>query len=166
MEIRPERPEDAETIRDLTYAAFKPMPYSNGGDECRIPDSLRAAGVLTLSLVAVVDGELVGQVTFSPVAIDGREGGYFGLGPVSVAPDRQFKGIGSALIREGLARLKDMGADGCVLLGNPEYYSRFGFMGDAGLTYADFPPGPFQCLAFKGPPPKGKVTYHPSFENA
>jgi putative acetyltransferase len=166
MKIRQERPEDAGVIRQLTYDAFKPMPYSNGGDEARIPNSLRAAGVLTLSLVAEEAGEIIGQITFSPVMINGEAGQFYGLGPVAVSPARQFAGIGSALIREGLAQLEAMGADGCVLLGNPDYYARFGFVSDPGLTYGDFPPGPFQVLVFKGQVPRGKVTFHPSFENA
>lgn len=104
MEIRQERPEDIEGIRQITKAAFEPIEHSSQ-TEAAIVDALRSAGALTVSLVAVADGEIVGHVAFSPVTIDGADKGWYDLGPVSVRPDRQKEGIGGALIREGLARL-------------------------------------------------------------
>jgi len=163
MQIRQERPEDAKTIHALTDAAFKGMPFSDG-TEARVIDGLRAASALTLSLVAVQDGAIVGHVAFSPVTINGAAGDWYGLGPVSVWPDRQRSGIGQALIREGLLRLRSMGAGGCVLLGDPAYYARFGFENDPDLRHAGAPDWAFQCLTLNGPRPIGEVSFHPAFE--
>lgn len=161
MDIRPENPADAGAIAALTTAAFATAPHASG-TEAAIIAALRAAGALHLSLVAD-DGGIVGHVAFSPVHIDGREAGWFGLGPVSVAPERQGCGIGSALIREGLARLARAGASGCVLLGDPAYYRRFGFKADPGLILPDVPPEYFQRLVLAGPPARGVVAFHPGF---
>lgn len=163
MQIRPEHPDDIDTIRRLTTAAFKEMPYSSG-TEAAIVDALRSAGALVLSIVAVQDGEIVGHVAFSPVSINGEAKGWYGLGPVSVWPARQGKGIGQALIRDGLSRLKAMNAQGCVVLGDPAYYGRFGFTSDPDLRYGDAPPEYFQRLAFTDAVPKGEVTFHAGFD--
>jgi putative acetyltransferase len=163
MQITPERPEDAAAIRALTEAAFKDMPHSNQ-TEARIIDALRAARALTLSLVAIEDGVIVGHAAFSPVQIAGAPGDWYGLGPVSVRPDRQRSGIGQALIREGLQRLKSRKAAGCVVLGDPAYYGRFGFEADPDLHYGDAPPVYFQRIILEGPPPKGEVRFHRGFD--
>jgi len=164
-QIRPERPADADAIRDLTDKAFRGAPHSDG-TEAGIVEALRADGALTLSLVAVIAGEIVGHAAFSPVTIAGAAGDWHGLGPVSVTPDHQRRGIGQAMIREGLQRLADMNATGCVVLGDPGYYARFGFESDAGLRYGDVPPGYFQRLIFKGPAPAGEVRYNAAFDGA
>ncbi|GKQ56000.1 hypothetical protein BRSPCE3_68550 [Bradyrhizobium sp. Ce-3] len=96
--------------------------------------------------------------------IDGVAGRWYGLGPISVTPDLQRQGIGGALIREGLARLAALNADGCVLLGDPAYYSRFGFIRDHSLTYGGTPSPYFQRLVLRGEPPKGDASYHPAFD--
>ncbi|MDB5494560.1 MAG: hypothetical protein JWP86_1897 [Phenylobacterium sp.] len=162
MQIRRERPEDATTIHALTDAAFMGRPFSDGA-EAQVIDGLRATGALTLSLVATHDREIVGHIAFSPVTINGEAGGWFGLGPVSVWPDRQRTGIGQGLIREGLRRLRAMGAGGCVLLGDPAYYARFGFENDPNLRNVGAPPWAFQCLTLNGPRPRGEVSFHPCF---
>lgn len=162
MEIRPETAADAPAIAALTTAAFAGAPHASG-TEAAIVAALRAAGALSLSLVAVEAGRIIGHVAFSPVRIDGRDRGWFGLGPISVAPDRQGRGIGAALIREGLARLRECGAGGCVLLGDPGYYTRFGFVADPGLRLPEVPPHYFLRLVLAGPPPVGSVAYHPGF---
>lgn len=148
LRIEPERPGDARAISAMTTAAFAPMPFSDG-DEASVIDDLRQAGALTLSLVAITArDELVGHIAFSPVQIDGQPGDWCGLGPVCAAPGRQRQGVGSALITAGLDRLRDLGASGCVLLGNPDYYRRFGFLSGPTLTYHGQPnpllpaPGP------------------------
>lgn len=161
--IRPETPADADAIAALTTAAFATARHASGA-EAAIVAALRGAGALTLSLVADQAGHLLGHAAFSPVTIDGRPGTWFGLGPVSVAPDRQRQGIGTALIREGLARLRQSGAAGCVVLGDPAYYGRFGFRGDTLLRYGQVPPHLFQCLAFTGTTPAGEVAYHTAFD--
>jgi putative acetyltransferase len=163
MQIRQERPEDVATIRALTEAAFKGMPFSDQ-TEAKVIDALRAAGALTLSLVATEGGEIISHVAFSPVRINGEAGDWYCLGPVSVWPDHQRTGIGQALIREGLQRLQSMGGGGCVLLGDPAYYRRFGFESDTDLYDVDAPPGAFQRLTLNGARPSGEVTFHPAFD--
>lgn len=124
--IRQECPADYDAIHDLTRWAFQGRPYA-GGDEQDVIDRLRATDALTLSLVAEDQGGLSGQITFSPAINSDGSQPWFALGPVSVTPERQNQGIGGELIRQGLARIKALGALGCILTGNPEYYRRFGF---------------------------------------
>jgi putative acetyltransferase len=162
LQIRDERHEDTDAIRTLTRAAFLDAPHS-AGTEAAIVDALRDAGALAISLVAVEKGAVVGHVAFSAVTIDGQPQGWFGLGPVSVEPSRQRAGVGRALIREGLGRLRAMGAGGCVVLGEPAYYGRFGFVSDPALTYPGVPPEYFQCLVLSGDHPSGVVAYHAGF---
>jgi putative acetyltransferase len=163
MEIRRERPGDEETISSLITAAFANAEHSDG-TEAAIVEGLRKAGALTLSLVADVEGEPIGHIAFSPVTIDGRHFGWFGLGPVAVRPDQQGSGIGSALVREGLTRLDHMGAAGCVLVGEPAYYDRFGFAPNERLKFPGLPAEYFQVLSFAGDMPNGVVAYHPAFD--
>jgi putative acetyltransferase len=80
-----------------------------------------------------------------------------------VAPDHQGQGIGAGLIREGLAQLKALGAQGCVLLGDPAYYGRFGFQNDPRLTLAGVPPEYFQALPVTTEGPQGAVAFHAAF---
>lgn len=165
MIIRPENPKDISSIRALTEAAFVGVEHSSQ-TEGAIVDALRAADALTLSLVAERDGSIIGHVGFSPVLIDGEELGWFGLGPVSVLPSFQRSGVGSALVKEGLDRLASRGAQGCVVLGDPDYYSRFGFRSDHALRYGDVPPQYFQSQVLGGESASGEVTYHAGFEAA
>jgi len=163
LRIDPERPGDVIEIGQITAAAFAPMQFSSGA-EARIIDALREAGALSVSLVATTaDGELVGHIAFSPVRIDDQPGDWYALGPVSVAPQMQRRGVGSALITKGLDRLRELMARGCVLLGSPDYYSRFGFLSEPTLTYQGKPNAYFQRLVLKGPPAKGDVSFHPAF---
>ncbi len=162
IEIRPEKAEDVEAIRQVTDAAFKLNPHSYG-TEVAIIEALREAEALAISLVATMDGEVVGHVAFSPVTIEEQDLGWFGLGPVSTRPDLQGRGIGSALIREGLERLKRSEAAGCVLLGDPSFYQRFGFKNDAGLRYEGAPAEYFMSLNFRDAIPSGAVTFHQGF---
>jgi putative acetyltransferase len=160
--VRPERPGDESAIRQLIEAAFAGHPHSEGR-EASIVDHLRANRDLAQSLVADAECEIVGHVAFSPVAISDGSQGWFGLGPVSVKPNCQRKGIGSGLIREGLARLRRLGAAGCVVLGEPEYYGRFGFGHDAALAYSGPPPEYFLRLVWVGRVPAGEVRYAAAF---
>ncbi|NSY40058.1 GNAT family N-acetyltransferase [Leisingera sp. ANG59] len=162
MDIRKERKEDIALIRRVTEAAFAVAVHSSG-TEGAIIDGLRESGRLTLSLVAVADGSIIGHAAFSPVLIAGRDQGWFGLGPVSVLPGRQRLGIGQALIGEGLQRLKALQAKGCVVLGDPAYYGRFGFAADDRMRFAGVPPEYFLRLAFTAGVPSGEVTYAPPF---
>jgi predicted N-acetyltransferase YhbS len=164
LEIRPERRNDVAAISNVTTAAFETAPHSSG-TEARIVEGLRTGGALTLSLVADDDGEIIGHVAFSPVEIPGVQGDWYGLGPVSVRPDKQRRGYGQALVRTGLEHLRAMRAAGCVVLGEPAYYRMFGFKSDPALTYGGYPSPYFQRLVFCGPPPNGDVTYHTAFGN-
>ncbi|SMF04700.1 putative acetyltransferase [Xaviernesmea oryzae] len=163
MLIRDENAADVDAIRDLTRAAFEPMPFSSN-TEARIVDDLRASGDLTISLVAEEHGEVVGHVAFSPVAVDGVHGGWFGLGPISVKPDRQRQGIGKALILRGLDLLRERGAAGCALVGSPEIYGRVGFESDGRLRYADIDPKFVQRIVLRGEAPSGILKFAPAFE--
>lgn len=165
MLIREEDARDRAAIRALTDAAFRNAPHRSG-TEAAIVDALRGAGALALSLVAGEGGRLLGHAAFSPVTVAGRDPGWLGLGPVSVLPERQREGIGGALIRAGLERLRRRGVAGCVVLGEPAYYSRFGFRADAGLRNGGAPAGYFLALPFGGPPPTGEVAYHAAFGTA
>ena len=171
LELRPARPADDQAIRDLTYAAFQNHPHHRAGaapSEHLIMGQLRDAGALTLSLVAERGGRVVGHLAVSPVEIgaakdQGNSASWFGLGPVAVTPGLQKQGIGAALIEAGLHQLRDMGATGCVVLGDPGYYFRFGFAHDPALAYPGPPAAYFQRLRFEGPMPAGTVSYHPAF---
>lgn len=162
--IRPERPGDEAAIHALVAAAFKPMPFSDG-DEQDLVNRLRADGDLVLSLVAIdAGGLLVGHVGFSPVTIDERFCGWFQMAPVSVAPRFQRRGIGSQLIRMGLAELRQQGAGGAAVVGNPVYYERFGFTALPGLAPVSAGDAPyFRALAFSSLPPRGTLRYAPAF---
>ena len=163
MIIRAETPADTSPIRSLTDAAFNGVEHSSQ-TEGVIVDALRQAGALTISLVAEQNDTIIGHVAFSPVLIDGEDLGWFGLGPVSVSPSLQRGGVGSALIEEGLRQLRHRGATGCVVLGDPNYYRRFGFTNDHALRYGDVPPEYFQSMTLSGDPAAGEVTYHEGFD--
>lgn len=162
LTIRDESPADIQAIADITAAAFANEPHSRQ-TEPFIVTALRRAGALTVSLVADDDGDIIGHVAFSPVTIDGRECGWYGVGPVSVRPDRQRQGIGQALMRAGLARLRAAGAAGCVLVGDPAYYVRFGFRTCPEFTLEGVPPQYFQALAFSAGTAGGVVVFHAGF---
>lgn len=162
MIVRPERAADIDAIRALTETAFRTAPHADGTEHLII-DRLRAAGALTLSLVAEADGAVVGHVAFSPVSVSDGSAGWYGLGPISVDPARQGEGIGGALVRAGLEQLKARGAAGCVLLGDPAYYARFGFAPDPALTLDGVPPEYFMRVAFSPVYGGGTVSYHPGF---
>ena len=163
MILRTEQEGDHEAIADVTASAFLGVEHSDQSEPSIIA-RLRADGALALSLVAVERGGIVGHIAFSPVTIDGKDCGWFGLGPVSVMPDRQTQGIGTALIQAGLAELRSRGAAGCVLLGDPAYYRRFGFELDERLRYEGAPPEYFMRLNLdEGSIPAGRVEYHPAF---
>ena len=166
MLIRPERPDDVDAIDRLTVDAFEPQSFSDGS-EAPIIRSLRASGDLTLSLVAEEGGDVVGHVAFSPVTIDGSHDGWFGLGPISVRIDRQRRGIGRALVAEGLRRLlRDHEARGCALIGDPDIYGRMGFTGNGPLSHEGLDRAIVQHLAFSGPSPSGELRFAPAFDTA
>lgn len=161
--IRDEIKTDIAAISEVTIAAFKAMEISNHTEQFII-ESLRSAKALSISLVAEVDGLVVGHIAFSPVKISDGTMNWYGLGPVSVLPKHQRKGIGKALIQEGLSRLKDLNAKGCCLVGHPEYYRQFGFENVAGLVHVGVPQEVFFALSFDGHMPQGDVIFHEGFQ--
>jgi putative acetyltransferase len=163
VQIRSETSADISAIAEVTIAAFKTLTISNHTEQFIIA-ALRTANVLTVSLVAVMDGRVVGHIAFSPVTISDGSPNWYGLGPVSVLPECQRMGIGCALIQEGLTRLKDLGAQGCCLVGHPEYYGRFGFQNIRGLVYQGVPEEVFFALSLNGHIPQGNVEFHQGFK--
>jgi putative acetyltransferase len=160
--IRPETPADADAIDAVTVAAFRDAPHAAHTEQF-IVRALREAGALTVSLVAELDGAVVGHVAASPVELSNGAGGWFGLGPLSVRPDLQGRGIGSRLMAAVLQRLRELGAGGCVLVGDPAYYRRFGFRPESGLVLPEVPAEYFQALSLGGPIPEATAAFHPGF---
>lgn len=160
--IRNETADDGDAITAVTIAAFQTLEISQHTEQF-IVKALRAAGALAVSLVAELDGRVVGHVAFSPVILSDGTPDWYGLGPVSVLPAHQRQGIGKALIREGLARLQAMGARGCCLVGHPEYYRKFGFRNLDQLVHAGVPPEYFLALSFDGHWPQGTAVFHEAF---
>ena len=160
--IRPEISADADAITAVTLAAFQTLEISQHTEQF-IVRALRSAGALAVSLVAELDGHMVGHVTFSLVTLSDGTPDWYGLGQVSVLPAHQRQGIGKALIREGLERLQKMGARGCCLVGHPDYYRKFGFRNPDQLSHPGVPPEYFLALSFDGHWPEGTVTFHEAF---
>ncbi|WP_027191407.1 GNAT family N-acetyltransferase [Fundidesulfovibrio putealis] len=166
MLIRDERPEDVSRISQIHYAAFKGHPVHPPGSEPvehRIVASLRASGSLTLSLLAEVEGEAVGHIALSPAVVGGDSDGWFLLGPVGVLPGLQGRGIGSGLVRESLRQMRDMGAVGVVLVGDPGFYTRFGFVSVPGLIYPGVPDQYVLAARFADTTPNGDIVAHKAF---
>jgi putative acetyltransferase len=161
--IRSETDSDVSAITEVTVAAFKTLEISHHTEQFIIA-ALRSAKALTISLVAEVDGRVIGHIAFSPATISDGTRDWYGLGPVSVLPAYQRRGIGKALIREGLSRLKDRDAQGCCLVGHPNYYRKFGFKNPSGLVYEGVPPEVFFALSFHGQTPQGAVAFHEAFK--
>lgn len=162
LTIRPESQSDIPSILALTEAAFLNAPHTAHTEQF-IVDALRKAGALSLSLVAEADGVIVGHVAISPVEISDGATDWYGLGPISVSPECQRQGIGSRLMVEVLQRLKEMGAAGCVLVGDPAFYARFGFKPETKLVVPEVPSEYFQSISFVQPSPHGTVTFHEAF---
>jgi putative acetyltransferase len=160
--LRPEEGGDADDIRAIHVAAF-PTPA-----ESRLVDALRAAGRSVVTLVAESEGRIAGHVLLTPVAVEGTANRGLGLAPLAVLPGQQRQGLGSALVRAGLARAAALGFDFVVVLGEPEYYRRFGFVtaSRTGLGNEYGVDEPFMALALK---PNGlagvagPVRYAPEF---
>ena len=163
LKVRIENEADIDAIDRITTAAFLNAPHTDHSEQY-IVRKLRNSGALYISLVAEYQGEVVGHVAISPVSISDGSEGWFGLGPISVSPSIQRSGVGSKLMQSVLEALKSSGASGCVLLGDPAFYSRFGFRPESCLVLADVPPEYFQAIAFSGVLANGIVSYHEAFE--
>jgi len=123
LTIRREAPEDIDAIRHVNEQAF------GRATEADLVDQLRSRGVLTISLVAAQDGEIVGHIAFSPVAVESGPSSFeaITLAPIAVLPAHQRQGVGSQLVKSGLEECRQLGHEIVVVLGHPEYYPRFGF---------------------------------------
>jgi len=161
--IRNETHNDVCAITEVTIAAFKTVEISNHTEQFII-EALRAAKALTVSLVAEMDDRVIGHIAFSPVTISDGTPNWYGIGPVSVLPAYQRQGIGKTLIQEGLSRLKGMNAQGCCLVGHPDYYRKFGFTNMSGLVHEGVPQEVFFALPFDGHTPQGNVAFHKGFK--
>ena len=144
IEIRPETAADRAAVRRVNEAAF------GQPEEADLVDRIRERAAGYLGLVATEAGEVVGHIAFSPVEIDGHPGvSVWGLAPMAVRPDRQRAGVGSRLVRAGLAACRAEGGEAVVVLGHPAYYPRFGFASAAGRGIGNeygAPPEAFMVL--------------------
>lgn len=161
--IRDETGADVDAISDVTVRAFETLEISNHTEQFIIA-ALRAARSLSVSLVAELDGRVVGHIAFSPVTLSDGTRNWYGLGPLSVLPQYQRQGIGKALAQEGLSRLKDLKARGCCVVGHPDYYRKLGFRNAPEFVLEGVPPEVFLVLALDGHVPQGAVKFHKAFE--
>ena len=161
--IRPETPADFDAIGRIHLEAFANHPFSRQTEHL-IVEELRKAGALNVSLVAVDKGEVLGHIAFSRAKIGGANCGWFMLGPVGVLPDMQRRGIGSQLVEAGLQAIRELGAAGCFLVGDPAFYGRFGFRPNPAQTVEGVPAENSLSLALTDAPiPEGEVEHHPAF---
>jgi putative acetyltransferase len=166
MIIRLEEVEDFQAVRTVNVSAFETPAEAN------LVEVLRNEAHPYISLVAEQDGGIVGQIMFTPVTLSGHlELKIIGLAPVAVAPEQQGKGIGSALIKAGLEKCKDLGYGAVIVLGHKNYYPRFGFTPSInfgiGCEY-DVPPEVFMILELQPgylQGAKGIIQYHPAFKD-
>lgn len=161
--IRPESPSDEDAIEQVTRRAFLAHPYSQQTEQFIIR-ALRADHALAVSLVAEDAGRIVGHIAFSPVTVSDGAMGWYGLGPIAVDPDQQGRGIGRALMERGLAELRKIGAKGCVLVGDPAFYIRFGFANNPALVLEGVPQEFFLALSLGTSYAQGNVLFHPAFQ--
>lgn len=162
MIIRDETISDIGEISKVTIAAFQNLAISHQTEQYII-SALRKAGALTISLVAEIEGKVIGHIALSPVTISDGSPQWYGLGPISVLPEFHGQGTGKALMREGLSRLKSLGGQGCALVGDPDYYKRFGFRNIPELIYEGIPQEFFLALPFTERIPQGIVVFHKAF---
>jgi len=163
--IRGEIEADAGAITEVTVDRV----YDPGDQQSLrsqfIIEALRAAKALTVSLVAEMDGRVIGHIAFSPVTISGTAlGTGSALDLFRCFRSTSGRDIGKALIQEGLSRLKDMNAQGCCLVGHPDYCRKFGFKNLPGFVHEGVPPEFFFALSFDGHTPQGIVTFHEGFK--
>jgi len=162
LTIRDENSKDYQQVELITDAAFQGKPYS-AGNEATIPQKLRDLNALTFALVAEYKGDIVAHIAISTVQINGKNNSVFAIGPLSVSPKFQGKGIGSKLVKIALNRLQKSGAICCVLVGDPNFYGRLGFNVEADLTYQGAPAEYFQSVHFQNTKLLGEVTFQPAF---
>lgn len=162
IQIRDENQLDVEEIHRVIELSFNNAPHTDHTEQF-IVEALRRSEALSVSLVAESNGKVIGHIAISPVRISDGSAGWFGLGPVSVLPERRGQGVGAKLMRSALADLEANDAAGCVVLGDPQYYGRFGFKVIEGLVFPGVPEEYFQALSFDGGFAQGEVAYHEAF---
>lgn len=162
IQIRSEQAADTGRIAEVTRLAFREAAHTCGREDWLV-EALRAAGALTCSLVAESDLGIVGHVAASPVTVSRSTGDWYGIGPISVLPQCQRQGIGSRLMDAVLTQVRSKGAQGCVLVGDPRFYTRFGFRSDGLLVVPEAPPEVTLSLRFRPCDDRGLVTFHPAF---
>lgn len=162
MIVRAEYEGDEAVIAQVTASAFTGKAYSDQTEHL-IVERLRKASALSLSLVVQEEGEIVGHIGFSPVFLEDGSEDWFALGPLSVRPDRQRRGVGSLLVRQGLSALESLNAAGCLLVGSPRYYPKFGFRQATQMLYPGTPAEYLMYLPLRGGEPSGIVRFHPAF---
>lgn len=165
MLIRPEQPGDAASVRVVNERAFNQL------DEANLVEALHKVAVGLISLVAVLDNQIVGHILFSPASIQGASGDFnvIGLAPMAVLPEFQNRGIGSQLVQAGLAECRRQGHQVAIVLGHPNFYPRFGFVparprgitceydvSDDTFMVAELEPGALTGCT-------GLAKYHPAF---
>lgn len=161
--IRHEETKDHQAISDLLKLAFENIPYSSN-NEHRIVKYLREHDQLKLSLVTEDNNKkIIGHIAFSLVTIEKTKQNYCALAPVAVHPNHQQKGIGSSLIKTGLSLIKKLEVKGCVLVGDPNYYSKFGFKSSSKLSSKGIPQEYLLFLPFSTPIPEGNVVFDEAF---
>jgi putative acetyltransferase len=160
--IRNETESDINAIAEVTKKAFATLAISNHTEEFIIK-ALRGANALVISLVAEADRRVVGHVAFSAVTISDESPGWYGLGPISVLPELHRQGIGKSLIQKGLSSLRALGAKGCVLVGDPGYYERFGFRSPSDMVVEGVPQQYFLSLPFEENKSHGTAVFHEAF---
>jgi putative acetyltransferase len=164
VQVSPEQPDQRERIYRVITRAFE-----GRNEEAELVDTLRSTGDLLLSLVATVDGEIVGHAAFSRLTIDTADGpaGGVALAPVAVDPNYQGAGVGSQLISTAIEILKGRDERVILVVGNPAYYSRFGFSSAVGKRYPGRQSGPHFLAVVLGDPataPIGPATYPEAFD--
>lgn len=163
--VRAEQAHDYAAVRRINEAAF------DGPAEARLIEILRQKADPVISLVAEEDGEVLGHIMFSPVAVPGTNGLVMGLAPMAVDPDQQRSGIGTRLVREGLVKCEELGAIGVVVLGHPKFYPRFGFAPASRLGIGceyDVPDDVFMAMALRNnglEDASGVARYHEAFSS-
>jgi putative acetyltransferase len=163
MLIRPETARDVDAVRAINVIAFTDHPVSRQTEHL-IVDALRDDGALSVSLVAVRDERPVGHIAFSEAVVGEKTGGWYLVGPVAVLPEFQHQGIGSMLVVAGLEELRVRQAKGCVLVGDPRFYERFGFGVRSGLAYQGVPDEFVLGVSFGDEAPTGGIAAHRAFE--
>ena len=160
--VRPEAEGDAARIGAVVSAAFADAPHADG-DEAALVERLRAGGDLALSLVAEDEEGMIGHIGFSPLTVGGESNGWMQLAPLAVVTHWRGEGVARSLIVRGIAELRERGAQGIGVLGEPALYEKFGFGPASGMILpADQQPF-YRALALDGDLPRGEVRYADAF---